>query len=63
MAQGMRQGTSFLPPKMRGKLEEKLGAAWMAGNMIIPILLDSSNPKIPFTWLKVTCFCTFRTFL
>lgn len=63
MAHGMRQGTSFLPPKMKGKLEEKLGTAWMAGNMIFPMLEDSSKPKIPFTWLNVTCFCTLSTFL
>jgi len=37
MAQGMRQGTRVLLPKMKGKEEEKKGAAWMAGKLILPV--------------------------
>ena len=47
MAQGMRQGTFLLSPKMKGKDEEKEGAAWTAGNPIFPIGLLPSNPKMP----------------
>ena len=43
----MRQGTLVLSPKMKGKEEEKEGAACTAGNAILPMGLLSSNPKIP----------------
>jgi hypothetical protein len=33
----MRQGISFLPLKINGKLPEKEGAAWMDGKWIFPI--------------------------
>ena len=49
MAQGMRQVTSFLPSKMKGKEEEKDGTAWMAGNMIFPMFVLLSKPKMPRT--------------
>ena len=37
MAQGMRHGMSDRVPKMCGNELEKDGAAWMAGNEILPI--------------------------
>ena len=43
----MRQGTLVLSPKIKGKVDEKDGAACTAGNPIFPIGLLSSNPKIP----------------
>lgn len=36
MAQGIRQGTSFLLPNVCGKEWLNDGAAWMAGNAILP---------------------------
>jgi hypothetical protein len=45
----MRQDTFFLSPKMKGKEEEKDGTAWIAGNMIFPMFVLLSNPKIPRT--------------
>ena len=47
MAQGMRQGTSVLPPKINGNDELNEGAACIAGKLIFPIEQLSSNPKIP----------------
>ena len=47
MAHRMRQGTFFLPSKMKGKVDEKDGAAWIAGKAIFPIEQLSSKPKIP----------------
>ena len=45
----MRQVTVFLSPKMKGKDEEKDGTAWIDGNMIFPMFVLLSNPKIPRT--------------
>ena len=36
MAQGMRHLTSLLSPNMSGKVVLKDGAAWTAGNAILP---------------------------
>merc|ERR1712123_451816 len=51
IAQGIKQGTVLLSPKMKGKELLNEGAAWIAGNAILPIVQESSNPKIPLTWL------------
>merc|ERR1712062_191573 len=37
IAQGIRHVMSFRLPKMKGKLELKLGTAWTAGNIILPM--------------------------
>ena len=54
MAHGIRQRRSFLVPNMCGKLSGKLGAAWVAGNAILPMLSDSVSPKIERTIFIVT---------
>ena len=52
MAQGMRQGTSLAPlPKTCGKAAGKEGAACTAGKACLPMLTESSKPKMPLTWL------------
>jgi hypothetical protein len=45
----MRQGISARPLNISGKEELKLGEAWMAGKLILPMQSLSPNPKIPFT--------------
>jgi hypothetical protein len=54
MAQGMRQRTSFLVPKMWGKESGKEGAACTAGKAILPMLSSCVSPKIPRTVFIVT---------
>jgi len=39
------------------------GAACIAGYAILPELSDSLTPKIPLSWLKLTCYWNFTTFL
>jgi hypothetical protein len=56
MAHGMKQGTFCSPPKIFGKTPLKLGAAWMAGKAIWPMLELFSNPKMALAWLNVTSF-------
>ena len=56
MAHRMRQGTFFLPSKMKGKVDEKDGAAWIAGKAIFPIEQLSSKPKIP----KILRICVLK---
>jgi len=63
MAQGIRQGTSFLVPNVCGKEWLNDGAAWIARNAILPMQALSSNPKIAFTWLNVTHLCILIIFL
>lgn len=54
MAHGIRHRMSFLVPNMWGKESGNDGAAWMAGKEIFPMLSSPVNPKIPFTWFRVT---------
>lgn len=49
MAQGIRQGTFFLSPKMKGKDEENEGADCVAGKLIFPMQLLENNNKISHT--------------
>jgi len=49
MAHGIKHGTSFLPLKICGNVELKLGAAWTAGKAILPIEEASVKPKMLFT--------------
>mmetsp|Transcript_68936 Transcript_68936/g.166672 ORF Transcript_68936/g.166672 Transcript_68936/m.166672 type:complete len:214 (-) Transcript_68936:562-1203(-) len=62
MAHGMRQGTVVSPPKMCGKEDENDGAACTAGKACLPMLTESSKPKMPLTWLYVVAFCILRMF-
>lgn len=39
------------------------GPAGAAGSCDLPMQSLSVKPKMPFTWLKVTCFWIFTTFL
>ena len=41
IAQGIRQGTFFLSPKIKGNDEEKEGAACVAGKLILPMQLNN----------------------
>ncbi len=54
IAHGTRQRTPFRAPNMCGNESENAGAAWIAGNMTLPMLSLSVSPKMPRTWLNVT---------
>ena len=62
IAHGMRHGMSTRSPKMCGKLDGNDGAAWTAGKACLPMLAESSKPKIPLTWLYVTAFWILHMF-
>jgi len=51
IAHGIKHGTSPRSPKIWGKLDEKLGAAWIAGKWLLPMLSDSTKPKVAFDWV------------
>ena len=54
IAHGMRHLNSSLeqPSKMNGNDELIAGAAWMAGNAILPMASESWKPKIPMNHTK-----------
>ena len=58
MAHGIRHGTFCWPAivasKTCGKDDENDGAACTAGKACLPMLTESSKPKMPLTWLYVT---------
>ena len=58
----MRHGTSTRLPKMCGNDDGNDGAACTAGKACLPMLTESSKPKMPFTWLYVTAFWILRMF-
>eukprot|EP00962_Isochrysis_galbana_P028988 scaffold9221_cov118-Isochrysis_galbana.AAC.2 len=62
IAHGMRHGMSERLPKISGKDDGNEGAACTAGKACLPMLHESSKPKIPRTWLYVTAFCMRRMF-
>ncbi len=62
MAQGMRQRTLLLRPKMCGNELEKEGAAWTAGYAYLPMLSESVKPKMALTCDVVTHFWIFTMF-
>jgi hypothetical protein len=53
ISHGIRQGTSSFPLNICGKAELKLGAAWIAGKLIFPMLSLSENPKISLNTICV----------
>lgn len=61
IACGIKHGI-FLSPKINGNVEEKLGAAWIVGKPICPMLWLLLNPKIPLTWLNVVSLASLRWF-
>merc|ERR1719198_2477416 len=64
MAHGIRHGTfccaGIDASKMCGKDDENDGAACTAGKACLPMLTESSKPKMPLTWLYVTAFWILR---
>lgn len=58
--QGMRQGM-FLLPKMCGKVDDRQGAAWMAGYAALPQQSLKSIPKMAFKVLMLMCFWNLQT--
>lgn len=46
IAQGIKQGTSVLSPKIWGNELLKLGAAWIEGKCDFPMLSESTKPKV-----------------